>query len=210
MALQKLRCLLGVKDDTDRARLYEIFSHFDAKKATEKQEERSITLEEFKKGFLTQDEVESAFKELDSSFFGDGNIFISEFCEALRPTLTDKRKQFLKAYFSHLTKEAGKAEGDMELSLEDMKRMAKSGPGPSVPPPPGMDFIFEAMIKRCEAAGNKDGKINLKEFVANHVADSQKEFNNDEKFATLVINSWGPKFEFNWASEEVNNACKQS
>jgi len=191
--MDQLRAALNIDNTTGKADWKRIFALFDCKDDTDK----SITKEEFchaientpklKAAVPNKQLEEEIFNQIDEQFYKDGSIKMSELQEALRPTLDEKRKNYLKQYFTALTK------GDMDITVQDMTEILGGSKLMT-------NDVISKIVRRFEKAGhdNTDNKIDLQEFYAASVEESQETIGDDKKFENRMEAIWGLDKDYNW------------
>jgi len=200
LQMEKLRNVLGITSDTSREELKNIFKIFDVK--GEKND--AVTFDEFKKGLETsklfkdnpennfsEEELSALFKEIAGMFSENGFeldiVRVSELMEALRPSLNDKRKDFLKKYFEILSG------GDGSIDIKDMRRLTLDDETDD-----SWDDGLKYILERNERAGKVDGKLTYTEFEANHSHQSQLTYGDDEAFGKRILSIWEAKMDYSW------------
>ncbi|XP_022101774.1 calcyphosin-like [Acanthaster planci] len=129
-------------------------------------------------------ELEEVFKTLDKD--GSGSLNLNEFMNALTPSLSTKRKEILSAVFRKVEKT-----GDGAITANDLTRfyIAKHHPAVVAGRKTEEDIKTEFLNNFEVDKVTRDGKVTLEEFER-YYAEISQGCDSDEKFATLVKNTW--------------------
>ncbi|CAG0887513.1 unnamed protein product [Cyprideis torosa] len=140
----------------------------------DKQKDGELTFEEFQRGMnlyihedCSEGDQQRAFKYFDKD--NKGSISVEEFIEALRPEMSDSRKETLMEAFNSMD-----SNGNGTISLEDLK--SHSG---------ASDEHMQQMINAMDTDAREDGTIDQQEFLDYYTSMSAS-IDDDDQFNQMI------------------------
>ncbi|XP_041474976.1 calcyphosin-like protein [Lytechinus variegatus] len=150
---------------------------------------RSISLEEFKKGFtdyqcgLSDEEYKAIFQMFDKD--GSGSLSFDEFLVHLRPPMNQSRVNIVEKAF----KKADKT-GDGVLTVADLKGVYNVKEHPKYKNGEWTEQqCFESFLKTFDEADDPNVKVTMEEFL-NYYSAVSASIDNDGYFDLMMRNAW--------------------
>ncbi|XP_032076118.1 calcyphosin [Thamnophis elegans] len=150
---------------------------------------KSLDLEEFVKGLqdagvpLERGEAEEIFSFCDKN--KNGTLDFTEFLQALRPPMSNTRKEIIAKAFQKLDRT-----GDGLVTVEDLHGVYNSRSHPKFKSGEWTeDQVFSAFLESFDSPDDKDGKITNEEFL-NYYSGVSASIDSDEYFVDMMKAAW--------------------